>query len=134
MSGLLQMALKKFCTVTTVGNKNVKVASLRVGTCSAAPVAQNEKSLNSAIANQTPKLVEQDHSAMLLIENSVSGEGVKANHERESSAALVVNPENWSHEAIVARANARTERMQKLTRCGEFGGESRIGLLARVLE
>ena len=34
-------------------------------TGSAAPVAQNEKSLNFAIANQTPKLVEQDHSAML---------------------------------------------------------------------
>ncbi|MHC5915340.1 MAG: hypothetical protein ACYTXE_31085 [Nostoc sp.] len=83
------------------------------GTCSAAPVAQNEKSLNSAmpaagvaIANQTPKLVEQG--------NSASGVEVKADHEGEGSAASVPNPEKWSHEAIVARSNMRPERMQKL--------------------
>nr|WP_242055833.1 hypothetical protein [Nostoc flagelliforme] len=56
----------------------------------------------------------QSQSASLLVENSVSGEGVKANHEGESSAAPVPNPEKWSHEAIVARSNLRPERMQKL--------------------
>lgn len=49
-----------------------------------------------------------------MTENSVSGVEIKADHEGESSAAPVVNPEKWSHEAIVARANARPERMQKL--------------------
>ncbi|MCW5318048.1 hypothetical protein GTQ43_31075 [Nostoc sp. KVJ3] len=50
------------------------------GTCSAAPVAQNEKSLNSAmpaagvaIANQTQGQVEQSNSASLSGENQVSG-------------------------------------------------------------
>jgi hypothetical protein len=57
------------------------------GICSAAPVTQNEKSLNSAIANQTPELVEQSYSASLLVENSVSGEEVKAVHEGDCSAA-----------------------------------------------
>jgi hypothetical protein len=42
-------------------------ASRKEGTCSAASVAQNEKSLSSAIANQTPGQVEQNHSAMLLV-------------------------------------------------------------------
>lgn len=93
---------------------HVRVASRREGTCSAAPVAQNEKSLNFAIANQTPELVKQGNSATLLVENSVSGGEVKANHEDESSAAPVTNARKWSHEAIVARANARPERMQKL--------------------
>ncbi|MBE8991092.1 hypothetical protein [Nostoc sp. LEGE 12450] len=91
------------------------------GTCSAVPVAQNEKSLNSAmpaagvaIANQTQGQVEQGYSATLLAENSVSCVGVKAVDEGESSAAPVPNPEKWSHEAIVARSNVRPERMQKL--------------------
>ncbi|MHC0061313.1 hypothetical protein ACWATR_00065 [Nostoc sp. UIC 10890] len=86
---------------------HVRVASRREDTGSAAPIAQNEKSLNSAmpaagvaIANQTPKLVEQDHSAMLLVENSVSGAEVKADHEGEGSAAPVPNPEKWSHEKV----------------------------------
>jgi hypothetical protein len=89
--------------------------------CSAAPIAQNEFSLNSAmpaagvaIANQTPGLVEQGYSATLLVENSVLGVGVKADHESQSSAASVPNPEKWSHEAIVVRSNLRPERMQKL--------------------
>jgi hypothetical protein len=84
------------------------------GACSAVPVAQNEKSLNSAIANQTPELVEQDHSATLSVENSVSGVEIKADHEGQSSAVSVPNPEKWSHEAIVARSNMRPLRMQKL--------------------
>ncbi|AUB44987.1 Methyl-accepting chemotaxis protein (plasmid) [Nostoc flagelliforme CCNUN1] len=89
------------------------------GTCSAASVAQNEKSLNSAmsaagvaIANQTQEQVEQNNSASLLVENSVSGVEVKA--VDEGSAASVLNSEKWSHEAIVARSNLRPERMQKL--------------------
>ncbi|MBD2247991.1 hypothetical protein [Nostoc sp. FACHB-888] len=51
---------------------------------------------------------------MLLVENSVSGVEVKAVDEGESSAAPVTSAEKWSHEAIVARSNARPERMQKL--------------------
>ncbi|WP_256874737.1 hypothetical protein [Nostoc sp. C057] len=39
---------------------------------------------------------------------------MKADHEGEGSAASVPNGEKWSHEAIVARANMRPERMQKL--------------------
>ncbi|MHC5611176.1 MAG: hypothetical protein ACYTXA_09200 [Nostoc sp.] len=84
------------------------------GTGSAAPPAQIEKSLNSAIANQTQGQVEQSNPTSLLVENSVSGGEMKADHEGEGSAAPVPNPEKWSHEAIVARANARPERMQKL--------------------
>jgi hypothetical protein len=56
------------------------------GTGSAALIAKNEKSLNSAIANQTQGQVEQDYSATLLVENSVSGVEVKADHEGEGSA------------------------------------------------
>jgi hypothetical protein len=91
------------------------------GGCSAAPVAQNEKSLNSVIANQTQEQVEQSNSALLLVENSVSGEGVKANHEGEGSAASVPNPEKWSHEAIVARSNLRPVRREKLNRAANSG-------------
>ncbi|RCJ16125.1 hypothetical protein [Nostoc sp. ATCC 53789] len=82
------------------------------GTYSAAPVTQNEKSLNSAmpaagvaIANQTQGQAEQSNSASLLIENSVSGVEIKTVDEGESSAASVTNAEKWSHEAIVARSN-----------------------------
>jgi hypothetical protein len=50
----------------------------------------------------------------LLVENSVSGIEIKANHEGTFSAAFVPNSEKWSHEAIVARSNLRPERMQKL--------------------
>ncbi|MBG1260462.1 hypothetical protein [Nostoc commune] len=84
------------------------------GTCSAAPIAQNEFSLNSAIANQTQEQVEQASPAMFTAENSVLGGEVKAVHEGTCSAAPVSNPEKWSHKAIVARASARPERMQKL--------------------
>ncbi|AVH68159.1 hypothetical protein [Nostoc sp. 'Peltigera membranacea cyanobiont' N6] len=98
-----------------------EVRDYHEGADSAAPVAQNEKSLNSAmpaagvaIANQIPELVEQDHSGMLLGENQVFRDEDKADHEGQSSAAPVENLEKWSHEAIVARANMRPERMQKL--------------------
>jgi hypothetical protein len=37
------------------------------------------------------------------------------------SAAPVPNSERWSHEAIVARANARPERMQKLKLAANSG-------------
>ncbi|MCC5661719.1 hypothetical protein LC608_33205 [Nostoc sp. XA010] len=40
----------------------------------------------------------------MLVENSVSGGEVKADHEGESSAAPVLSAEKWSHEAIVARS------------------------------
>ena len=76
------------------------------GTFSAAPVAQNEKSLNSAIANQIQGQAEQ--------ENSVSGGEIETVDEGESSALPVSQTEKWSHEAIVARSNLRPERMQKL--------------------
>jgi len=74
----------------------------------------NEKSLNSAIANQTQRQVEAGNPASLLVENSVSSVEVKTVHEGESSAASVTSAEKWSHEAIVARSNMRPERMQKL--------------------
>ena len=51
---------------------------------------------------------------MLLGENQVSRDEDKANHDGDCSAAPVPNAEKWSHEAIVARANARPGRMQKL--------------------
>ena len=98
------------------------------GACSAAPVAQNEKSLNSvmpaagvAIANQTQGQVEQSNCASLLVENSVSGEGVKANHEGTCSAASVTSAEKWSHKAIVARSNVRPVRREKLNRAANSG-------------
>jgi hypothetical protein len=100
---------------------SVEPKDCREGTCSVAPVAQNEFCLNSAmpaagvaIANQTQGQVEQDNLTSLLVENSVLGGEVKAVHEGESSAASVTNAEKWSHEAIVARSNVRPERMQKL--------------------
>jgi hypothetical protein len=41
--------------------------------------------------------------------------------EGKNSAAPVVNPEKWSHKAIVARSNIRPERMQKLKVAGNSG-------------
>ncbi|MEH1920169.1 hypothetical protein [Nostoc sp.] len=43
----------------------------------------------SAIANQTQEQVEQGNPILLLVENSVSGVEIKADHEGESSAAPV---------------------------------------------
>ncbi|MEH1864572.1 MAG: hypothetical protein V7K69_06085 [Nostoc sp.] len=57
-----------------------------------------------AITNQPQGQVEQVYSASLLVENSVSGIEIKADHEGQSSAVSVPNPEKWSHEAIVARS------------------------------
>jgi hypothetical protein len=74
-----------------------------------------------AIANQTQGQVQAGNPASLLVENSVSGVEVKAMNEGKSSAAPVENPEKWSHEAIVARANLRPERMQKLKIAGNSG-------------
>ncbi|MCC5667965.1 hypothetical protein LC653_29850 [Nostoc sp. CHAB 5784] len=89
------------------------------GICSAVSVAQNEKSLNSAmpaagvaIANQTQGQVEAGNPTLFLVENSVSGVEVKPVDEGETSATPIT--EKWSHEAIVARSNVRPERMQKL--------------------
>ncbi|MDM9581415.1 hypothetical protein [Nostoc sp. GT001] len=50
----------------------------------------------------------------MSVENQVSGVEVKSSTQGTRSAAPVPNPERWSHQAIVARANARSERMQKL--------------------
>jgi hypothetical protein len=107
---------------------SVEAAVSHEGTCSAAPVAQNEKSLKSAmpaagvaIANQTQGQVEQGYSATLLVENSVSGGEIKAVDEGKSSAASVENPEKWSHEAIVTRSNMRPVRREKLNRAANSG-------------
>ncbi|QHG20748.1 hypothetical protein A6V25_32505 [Nostoc sp. ATCC 53789] len=109
-------------------NCGVEVAVSHEGACSAAPVAQNEKSLNSAmpaagvaIANQTHGQVEQGNSTSLLVENSVSGGETKAVNEDKSSTAPVPSAEKWSHEAIVARSNVRPERMQKLKLAANSG-------------
>ncbi|MCC5610073.1 hypothetical protein LC612_25745 [Nostoc sp. CHAB 5834] len=113
-------SLRDAARTLLAGNQHcgVEVAFPHEGTCSAAPVAQNEKSLNSAIANQTQgqgqKQLEQGNPTSLLVENSVSGVEVKAVDEDESAAPPVPSPEKWSHEAIVARSNVRPERMQKL--------------------
>ncbi|MEA5605514.1 hypothetical protein [Nostoc sp. UHCC 0252] len=74
-----------------------------------------------AIANQTQGQVEQGNSASLLVENSVSGVEIKADHEGTCSAASVQNSEKWSHEAIVARSNVRPLRREKLNRAGNSG-------------
>ncbi len=84
------------------------------GDYSAAPVGENEFSSSLAIAHQTPGQVEQGQSTSLPGENQVSDVEVKTVHEGQSSAPPVPNPEKWSTEAIVARANARPGRMQKL--------------------
>ena len=116
----------------------VEARDCHEGTCSAAPVAQNEKSLNSAmpaagvaIAHQThgQGQVKQGNPTSLLVENSVSGEGVKADHEGTDSAAPVTSADKWSHEAIVARANARPERMQKLKVAANSGENPGLGFL-----
>jgi hypothetical protein len=93
-------------------------------TCSAALIAQNEKFLNSAMATPAAGIADQKiepnrPSASLLVENSVSGVEIKADHEGEGSAALVT--EKWSHEAIVARSNMRPVRREKLNRAANSG-------------
>ncbi|WP_242055895.1 hypothetical protein [Nostoc flagelliforme] len=76
-------------------------------TCSAAPVAVNELSSSSAIANQTQGQVEQSNSASLLVENSVSGEGVKADHETGQ------RPVPWSVVAKTLESRSKTETTQR---------------------
>lgn len=86
---------------------------------SAAPVAENEFSSTQAIPNQ--KIEPSRPSAELKVENSVSRDEDKANHEGDCSATDAPSAEKWSHEAIVARVNARPERMQKLKMAGNSG-------------
>ncbi|WP_375493607.1 hypothetical protein [uncultured Nostoc sp.] len=76
---------------------------------------------SGSIANQTQEQVEQGNSTSLLVENSVSGVEVKTVDKAESSAPPVSQTEKWSHEAIVARASARPERMQKLKAAANLG-------------
>jgi hypothetical protein len=45
----------------------------------------------------------------------------KNHHEGQSSALADSNPEKWSHEAVVARSNARPGRMQKLKMAERLG-------------
>jgi len=98
-----------------------EVKGCHEGTCSAAPVAKNEFSLNSVIANQTQGQVEQGYFATLSGENRFSGGEMKAVNEGESAAAPVSSAEKWSHEAIVTRSNMRPERMQKLKVAANLG-------------
>nr|WP_322714603.1 hypothetical protein [Nostoc sp. ChiSLP03a]MDZ8215857.1 hypothetical protein [Nostoc sp. ChiSLP03a] len=95
-------------------NCGVEPKDCNEGACSAAPVAQNEFFSSLAIANQTQEEVEQSNATPLMVENSVSGVEMKADHEGEGSALPMSQSEKWSHEAIVARSNMRPERMQKL--------------------
>ena len=99
----------------------VEAAVSHEDACSAAPVAQNEKSLNSAIANQTQGQVEQGNSASLSGENQVFGVEVKGCYEGTASAASVPSVEKWSHEAIVARSNLRPVRREKLNQAANSG-------------
>ncbi|QFS51936.1 hypothetical protein [Nostoc sphaeroides] len=70
-------------------NCGVEPRDCHGGACSAAPVAQNEESLNSAIANQTQGQAKQSNSASLSGENQVSGFEPKDCDEEPSSAAPV---------------------------------------------
>ncbi|MBD2247611.1 hypothetical protein [Nostoc sp. FACHB-888] len=99
------------------------------GTCSAAPVAQNEFSSKKAIAHETQAQVEAGNPTSLLVENLVLGVEVKAVDEDESSVPPVLIPEKWSHEAIVARSNVRPERMQKLKVAANSGQNPGFGFL-----
>ncbi len=67
----------------------VEMKGCHKDTCSAAPVAKNEFSLNSAIANQTQGQAKQSNSALLSGENQVSGFEPKDCDEEPSSAAPV---------------------------------------------
>jgi hypothetical protein len=96
---------------------SVRAASLRVGTCSAAPPAQVEKSLTSAIADQ--KIEPSRPSAELKVENSISCDEVKAVHEGDCFAADAPSAEKWSHEAIVAFVKYATGAYAETQGCGE---------------
>ncbi|MBD2527070.1 hypothetical protein [Nostoc sp. FACHB-133] len=85
-------------------------------TFSAAPVVANSENLNQPL----------NLSASLMTDNSSSSQEPKNYHEGESSTLPDSNPEKWSHEAVVARSNARPGRMQKLKmaeRLGENPGD-----------
>ncbi|BBD70414.1 hypothetical protein NIES4072_67800 [Nostoc commune NIES-4072] len=72
------------------------------GACSAAPVAQNEECLSSAIAYQ--KIEPSRPSASLLAENLVSGDEDKVDHEGNCSAAPVAQNEFSLDSAIANQA------------------------------
>ena len=76
--------------------------------------AKNEKSLNSAIANQTQGQVKQGQSASLRGENQVSGVEVRDCNEGSCSAAPMPNPEKWSHEAIDISENLQSLYVARL--------------------
>ncbi|MFW9262016.1 hypothetical protein [Nostoc sp. CALU 546] len=75
------------------------------GTFSAAPVAKSEKSLNSAIANQTQGQAEVGNPASLLVENQDCGVEVRDCHEGICSAAPVSLNQNEIFEWL-DRANS----------------------------
>lgn len=90
-------------------------------TFSAAPVIANSEN-----CDQPPSQAQPSSSASLMALYSSSAQEPKNHHEGESSALADSNPEKWSHEAIVARSNARPGRMQKLKmaeRLGENPGD-----------
>ncbi|MHC0068760.1 hypothetical protein ACWATR_38865, partial [Nostoc sp. UIC 10890] len=99
----------------------VEATIFHEGACSASPVAQNEFSSSLAIANQTQGQVGQGYSASLSGENKVSDVEIKTVNEGESSTALVLSAEKWSHEAIVVRSNMRPVRREKLNRAANSG-------------
>ncbi|QLE45599.1 hypothetical protein FD723_35620 (plasmid) [Nostoc sp. C052] len=68
---------------------SIEARDYHEGTGSAVPVAQNKKSLNSAIANQTQGQAEQNNSASLLAENQDCGVEATISHEGACSAAPV---------------------------------------------
>jgi hypothetical protein len=83
------------------------------GACAAAPVAQNLTDLEEQTQHSL--------STSLLAENQDCGVEPTIFHEGTGSAASVPSAEKWSHEAIVARANVRPERMQKLKVAANLG-------------
>ncbi|WP_392476730.1 hypothetical protein [Nostoc sp. C110] len=77
------------------------------GTCSAAPVAQNEFSDKEAIAHQ--KIEPSRPSASLLAENLVSGDEDKVDHEGTCSAAPVAQNEKSLNSAIADQPQGQEE-------------------------
>jgi hypothetical protein len=86
------------------------------GTCSAAPLAQNEN-----FPTEVEGQAEQSQSALLMTENSISSEALQANYKGNNSALPVPQLEKWSSKAIAARSKARPWRMEKLKMAGIFG-------------
>ncbi|MEH1814029.1 MAG: hypothetical protein V7K26_15545 [Nostoc sp.] len=95
---------------------SVEPKNCHESTCSAAPVAQNEKSLTSAIADQ--KIEPSCPSAELMTENSVSGVEMKADHEGEGSAASVTQNEKSLNSAMPAAGVAIANQAPELVEQG----------------